>query len=209
MPSPTDQTVVVYRANDPAYPERAPFHPSRAFPRIRLGGTRHGAQPRLRGRPRPLDGSGVGRGPAQGTADWNPLRDLMRPGDTVLLKPNMVHERHPREADGWRYVLTHGSVIRAVADYVWKAVGPGGRIILADAPQTDASFTTMVELLGLDAIRAFYETTRAALRSHRSSPRRVDDARRRRRQPEAAAGEPLRRHRVRPWAGQRIRRARR
>jgi uncharacterized protein (DUF362 family) len=157
MPSPTDQTVVVYRANDPAYPERAPFHPRERFPEYaweELGTERNLAYEAVRGC---LMAAGLDAA-LQGTADWNPLRDLMRPGDTVLLKPNMVHERHPREADGWRYVLTHGSVIRAVADYVWKAIGPGGRIILADAPQTDASFTTMVELLGLDAIRAFYET---------------------------------------------------
>jgi uncharacterized protein (DUF362 family) len=68
----------------------------------------------------------------------------------------MVHQRHPRDAEGWRYVITHGSVIRAVADYVWKAVGPKGKIILADAPQTDASFAEMVSILGLDVIRDFY-----------------------------------------------------
>jgi uncharacterized protein (DUF362 family) len=91
-----------------------------------------------------------------GTSEWNPLGDLIHPGETVLLKPNMVHQRHPRDPEGWRYVITHGSVVRAVADYVWKAIGPKGKIILADAPQTDAAFSKMVHLLGLDVIRDFY-----------------------------------------------------
>jgi uncharacterized protein (DUF362 family) len=69
----------------------------------------------------------------------------------------MVHQRHPRDPEGWRYVITHGSIIRAVADYVWKAVGSKGKIILADAPQTDASFSEMVKVLGLDVIRDFYQ----------------------------------------------------
>jgi uncharacterized protein (DUF362 family) len=90
------------------------------------------------------------------TAEWNPLGDLIHPGETVLLKPNMVHQRHPRDPEGWRYVITHGSVIRAVADFAWKAVGPQGKIVLADAPQTDASFSEMVQILGLDVIRDFY-----------------------------------------------------
>jgi hypothetical protein len=74
------------------------------------------------------------------------------------LKPNMVHQRHPRDPHGWRYVITHGSIIRAVADYVCKAIGPRGKIILADAPQTDASFTEMLRVLGLEPIREFYKS---------------------------------------------------
>jgi hypothetical protein len=68
----------------------------------------------------------------------------------------MVVERHPRDPEGWRYVLTQGSVVRAVADYIALALGGHGRLILADAPITDASFTMMTRLLGFDAIKAFY-----------------------------------------------------
>src|SRR5205823_8929519 len=66
--------------------------------------------------------------PIFGKANWNPLATLIEPGETVLLKPNLVKEKHPRDPQGWKYVLTHGSVIRAVADYAWKALrGHGTR----------------------------------------------------------------------------------
>jgi predicted dehydrogenase len=37
---------------------------------------------------------------------------------TVLLKPNLVRQSHQLN-DDWEYVITHGSVIRAVTDYVF------------------------------------------------------------------------------------------
>ena len=68
----------------------------------------------------------------------------------------MVKESHPRDPDGWRYVITHGSVIRAVADYVCKAVEGRGRIVIADAPQTDSSFARISQLLELESIERHY-----------------------------------------------------
>nr|UXE41704.1 hypothetical protein Hi04_10k_c5966_00037 [uncultured bacterium] len=92
-----------------------------------------------------------------GTSQWNPLGGLIRPRETVLLKPNLVKEAHPRDQDGWKYVLTHGSIVRAVADYVWKALEGKGKIIVADAPQTDSSFAAITRLLGLDEIQRYYK----------------------------------------------------
>src|SRR5215469_17368135 len=92
-----------------------------------------------------------------GTPHWNPLADLIRPREIVLLKPNLVKESHPRDPDGWRYVLTHGSIVRSVADYVWKALEGKGKIIVADAPQTDSSFAAITHLLGLDEIQRYYK----------------------------------------------------
>ena len=53
-----------------------------------------------------------------GTRSWNPLGELIRPGETVLLKPNLVRQSHQFN-DDWEHIITHGSVIRAVADYVF------------------------------------------------------------------------------------------
>lgn len=137
------------------YPARPPFHPSRAYPE---GCCREIAQEenaaydgvrecfRLAG----MDAEHYG------TSAWNPLAELLQPGWTVLIKPNLVKETHPRDPEGWRCVITHGSVIRAVADYVYLGLRGQGKIIVADAPQTDSSFTAMVGLLGLDALRDFY-----------------------------------------------------
>lgn len=87
---------------------------------------------------------------------WNPLGALIHPGETVLVKPNLVKERHPRDPEGWQYVLTHGSVIRAACDYIWKALDGVGRVIIADAPQTDSSFDKVVELLQLEELVESY-----------------------------------------------------
>jgi uncharacterized protein (DUF362 family) len=151
----SDNTVVAYRGDSAEYPEMAPFHPQHGYPEYAWPETvlePNASYEAVRGcfRLAGLDAAHYG------VPEWNPLADLMHPGETVLLKPNMVHQRHPRDPQGWRYVITHGSIIRAVADYIWKAIGPEGKIVLADAPQTDASFSQMVGLLGLNGIRDFY-----------------------------------------------------
>jgi len=150
-----DHVVTAWRGEACDYPQLAPYAPARAFPEYEfsdLATEPNAAYEAVRGcfQIAGLDAAKFD------TPAWNPLADLIRPGEMVLLKPNMVHHRHPRDPQGWRYTITHGGIIRAVADYVWKAIGPKGKVILADAPQTDASFSEMVRLLGLDRIRDFY-----------------------------------------------------
>lgn len=146
------ERVAVWRRVGARYPDRAPFHPSEPYPESPFGlvssepnDVYAGVRETFR-----LAGLDAQR---YGTPGWNPLRELVRPGDTVLLKPNLVKERHPRDPEGWRYVLTHGSVLRAVADFVWIALEGDGRILIADAPQTDSSFEGVIEILGLGEVR--------------------------------------------------------
>ena len=147
--------MVIAKATSPRYPREAPFHPDTRFPELPFGEV--GAEPnavydavrralRLAG----LDPERFG------TASWNPLAGWVKPGHRVLLKPNLVKERHPRDPEGWSYVMTHGSVIRAVADYVVLALGGRGEIWIADAPQTDSSWAGIVEVLQLDRLAEFY-----------------------------------------------------
>ena len=91
-----------------------------------------------------------------GRESWNPLGWLIRPGNTVFIKPNMIAHKHVH-CDDWDYVITHGSVIRAVVDYVFIAMKGEGRIIIGDAPQTDSRFDLIVERMGLAAIRRLYK----------------------------------------------------
>jgi uncharacterized protein (DUF362 family) len=151
-----ESTVIAWRG-DSQYSARTPFSPGETYPEYSFEDRTSEVNPayeairncfRLAG----LDAAHFDE------PSWNPLAELIHSGETVLLKPNMVHQCHPRDPEGWRYVITHGSIVRAVADYVWKAIGSKGKIILADAPQTDASFSEMVRLLGLDAIRDFYRS---------------------------------------------------
>ena len=90
-----------------------------------------------------------------GTADWNPLDGVVRPGDTVFIKPNMIAHKHALH-DDWDYVITHGSVLRAVIDYVFIALRGQGRILVGDAPQTDSHYDRIIERMGLGAICDLY-----------------------------------------------------
>jgi hypothetical protein len=53
-------------------------------------------------------------------------------------------------------LITHGSIIRAVIDYVYIAHGRRGRLVIADAPQNDADFGAIRRMAGLDELQAFY-----------------------------------------------------
>jgi uncharacterized protein (DUF362 family) len=154
-PKLTPDQVVVERCEVAAYPSAAPFSPSQRYPEAPfhdLADEPNHVFDTVREcfRRSGLDSANFG------TAGWNPLGEVIRPGDSVLLKPNLIKEVHPRDPDGWRYMLTHGSVVRAAADYVAKALNGTGRIIVADAPQTDSSFDAVVSVLQLDALAEFY-----------------------------------------------------
>jgi hypothetical protein len=64
----------------------------------------------------------------------------------------MIAERNSAE-DEWLSVITHGSVIRAVLEYIALALRGRGRILLGDAPQTDSRIDLIEAQLGIDAIQ--------------------------------------------------------
>jgi uncharacterized protein (DUF362 family) len=90
-----------------------------------------------------------------GTAEWNPLSEIITPGSTVLIKPNLVmHETGDQV--GRNVMHTHGSVIRAVADYALLALRGKGKLIVADAPLQCAEFDKIVAETGLTDIQKWY-----------------------------------------------------
>lgn len=91
-----------------------------------------------------------------GTPAWNPLAGLVQPGDTVVLKPNLVREFRESSDDHANCVTTHGSLIRAAADYAFIAMQGRGRLIVADAPHNDATFAKLVRITGLQELQDFY-----------------------------------------------------
>lgn len=150
-----DRRLVVVNRVEPKYPDKAPYSASEFFPESLFKDVAAEENTVYSGVRQLFRAAGLDKTNA-GLANWNPLGDFLSPGQSVLLKPNMVKETHPRDSAGWMYVITHGSVVRAVADYVWKAIGPAGRIIVADAPQTDSSFARVAELMGLPELQVFY-----------------------------------------------------
>ena len=152
----SDSRVSVFRTRAAAYPRVPPFHPGEAYPEAPFGDLAQEANYAYEAVRGSLWLAGLDR-ERFGTEEWNPLAGLLRPGQCVLLKPNLVKESHPRHPDGWQCVLTHGSVIRAVADYVWKALDRRGTVIVADSPQTDSSFAKICAVLGLNEVSRYYD----------------------------------------------------
>lgn len=91
-----------------------------------------------------------------GTIKWNPLKELIKPGDKVVLKPNMVLHFNV-SGENFDAVVTHGSVLRAVADYVLIALKDRGDLVICDAPQMNCDFDKLIELNGFKSILDFYQ----------------------------------------------------
>jgi len=148
--------VSLFRSAVKSYPARSPFHPAAAFPELARAGIRE------------LDtGNGVYGAVREmlallgldrerfGTPEWNPLSAYVRPGDKVMIKPNLVlHEFGAQK--NFHCLTTHGSVIRAVLDYVYLAAGPEADIAIADAPLQGADFARVAADAGLPEIQEFY-----------------------------------------------------
>jgi uncharacterized protein (DUF362 family) len=89
------------------------------------------------------------------TPDWNPLSHIIKPGDSVFIKPNFVDHKHRFNDDVWS-VITNPSVIRAVADYAALALKGSGKIIIGDNPHVDANFEEIKDICKLDMIAEIY-----------------------------------------------------
>jgi uncharacterized protein (DUF362 family) len=86
---------------------------------------------------------------------WNPLSQLLSPGERVVIKPNLVFHEHYR---GGRLhgVVTDPRLIRAVADFVFRAIGREGRLVIGDAPLQSADWRALCERTGLSELPDYY-----------------------------------------------------
>ncbi len=95
-----------------------------------------------------------------GKADWNPLSTIIEPGNIVIIKPNLVtHYNQGKEAFGLTdtdSLVTHGSVIRTVLDYVAKALKGQGKIVIGDCPIQGTSWEKVIKLVALDKIQEYF-----------------------------------------------------
>jgi len=152
-----DIKVGIYRQDKKGYPKKSPYLPCCIFEEYPFDDKRTDAANEVYSSLRrllkllDLDAENFN------TKRWNPLGSIIRPGETVLLKPNLV--KHFNEQGDIRSLITHGSLIRAVTDYVYIALKGNGRIIIADGPMDDADFEKVVLISGMDRIRRFYKDT--------------------------------------------------
>lgn len=94
------------------------------------------------------------------TKEWNPLMNYIKPGDTVLIKPNLVMDRNENkiaEKYSLECLITNPACIRAICDYCVIALKGTGKLIIADAPMQGCDFNTLIKKTHLIDIMKFYE----------------------------------------------------
>ncbi len=145
--------VVVIKTKD-NYSHNPPFNPPENYPEYQFKETdkTNTAYSALRDILRNLDLDKQN----YGTKHWNPLKELIKPGDIVVIKPNFVLDIHFDKEDIYS-IITHPSIIRAIVDYCAIALNGKGRIIIADDPIGCCNFNHLLEITNLNSITEFYK----------------------------------------------------
>ena len=94
-----------------------------------------------------------------GTSSWNPLGTFIKPGNRVFLLCNFANERRPTELmENYRSRCTHGSVIRALADYILIATGKSGCVQIGNAPTQECHWEAVLRDTEAQTVLDFYRS---------------------------------------------------
>lgn len=152
----SENRIAIHRSRTMLYPNEAPFNPTEPYSEYSIRGCLSSEKNEVYEGIRNVfvmlgfDNENIGK------SCWNPLSEFIKPGDKVLIKPNLVREYHGRGL-GTESVVTHASVIRAIVDYVFKACGHNGEITIADSPVFGAvEVEKMAKTFGLDQVVNLY-----------------------------------------------------
>lgn len=157
----TSNKVAIIREAEAFYPP-PPFSPSEDFPEYPFKGELNKEENEIYKMIRNLLHSFELDSDNFGTSGWNPLGELIKPGDRVLLKPNLVRHYHPNNMDV-SSIITHGSVIRAMLDYVYIALKGEGEVVIGDASIQSCDFNMVKKMAGLSDIESFYHNRKISL----------------------------------------------
>lgn len=90
-----------------------------------------------------------------GTSEWNPLGELISPGDKVLIKPNMVMDFNA-SGESCDCLYTQPGVVAAIIDYVVIALKGQGQIVVGDAPMQECKFEKLIDESGYQEMIDYY-----------------------------------------------------
>jgi uncharacterized protein (DUF362 family) len=135
-----------------------PFHPSEIYPEFKDSLISDFDNPAYRGVRKVLHLLGLDN-ENYGRENWNPLKEMIKKNDTVVIKPNLVHHINmnrdvkdlPLDS-----LITHASFIRVVLDYAAKAMDYEGRILIGDAPIQGADFEKIIDITGINEIIEYF-----------------------------------------------------
>ena len=93
-----------------------------------------------------------------GKAGWNPLGRYIASGSRVFALCNFVYHRRKFESrEAFFAKCTHGSVIRAVVDYILIATGKNGTVCFGNAPIQSCDWGKVMNDSGAHMVERFYE----------------------------------------------------
>lgn len=146
--------VSVYKNEKMEYPELPPFNPSVRYPEYPFEDISKDPNLVYEGVRKSLFQLGLDKKHFN-KKEWNPFGILINPGDNVLIKPNMVMHIN-RGKGSINSLITHGSIIRAITDYVVIALQGKGKITIADAPLQKCNFHILSKINSLEDIKNHY-----------------------------------------------------
>jgi uncharacterized protein (DUF362 family) len=135
------------------YPKKVPFNPPEEFPELDATSVDPENQV-YKGVRDILIGLGLDSDNF-GSVDWNPLGEIIKPGMTVFIKPNLVRQSHLEGKDVFS-VIVHASVLRPILDYVSIALKNQGKIIIGNSQPLEAQFDKACEVSQFDGLLKWY-----------------------------------------------------
>jgi uncharacterized protein (DUF362 family) len=144
----------IYQSNELLYPVNPPFHPDRKYSEYLFENVSN-EQNNVYSAFREIffemgfDKENFGK------KEWNPLGIFIRPGNKVLIKPNLVRHYH-ETSSSLESLVTHSSIIRVIVDFVIIAIKGDGIITIGDAPLQSCDFEKLIRNINLDKIMDFY-----------------------------------------------------
>ncbi len=141
------------------YPKEAPFHPHEIYPEYPFEEISKGENYIYEGIRNLLYLMGLDR-ERWNTEKWNPFKNVINPGDTILIKPNLVLDNDLNQQS----TTTHTSLIRAITDYVYIAMKGAGQIIVGDAPLQSCNLDKLIKINGLQNTISFLKSKKIDIR---------------------------------------------
>ena len=140
------------------YPEQAPYSPSEQYPEYPFGETSESDNHVYRKVRDVFIDAGLDRANV-GRSTWNPLGRYIQRGGRTFVLCNFVFHRRPLEtAAEFQAKCVHGSVLRALLDYVYIAAGPAGVIEFGNAPLQSCQWPRVLIEAGAHDLCAFYRS---------------------------------------------------
>jgi uncharacterized protein (DUF362 family) len=146
-------SVAVTFTNLKDYPRRVPFNPPEKYPEY-CGTDIDPENQMYRYVRETLQRLGMDK-ENFGTPAWNPLKDVVKPGMNVFVKPNTVRHFHITGKNIFS-IIVHASVMRPMLDYICIALKGEGRIVIGDAQVIFGHFDEAMAQAQIDKLVEWY-----------------------------------------------------